>query len=198
MAEKTYREFDPWRVSPIREEKREEVLSTHYFDIDRVSLSSTEIGHFERYILRENDGDTICVLPVTDNEEVILIEQYRVPNHSWTLELPAGHATEQGQHPEDIAALKLEEEAGYRAQDYAQVVRFVNTPSFSTQHTIIYRATGLAEVRRGTLGPESPSSATRAIPLDKAYELALNGTIVDAKSIIGILNEYTRRHNTAA
>lgn len=151
MAEKTYREFDPWRVSPIREEKREEVLSTHYFDIDRVSLSSTEIGHFERYILRENDGDTICVLPITDNEEVILIEQYRVPNHSWTLELPAGHATEQGQHPEDIAALKLEEEAGYRAQDYAQVVRFVNTPSFSTQHTIIYRATGLAEVRRGTL-----------------------------------------------
>lgn len=121
MAEKTYREFDPWRVSPIREEKREEVLSTHYFDIDRVSLSSTEIGHFERYILRENDGDTICVLPITDNEEVILIEQYRVPNHSWTLELPAGHATEQGQHPEDIAALKLEEEAGYQAQDYAQV-----------------------------------------------------------------------------
>ena len=146
MAEKTYREFDPWRVSPIREEKREEVLSTHYFDIDRVSLSSTEIGHFERYILRENDGDTICVLPITDNEEVILID----------------------------------------------------TPSFSTQHTIIYRATGLAEVRRGTLGPESPSSAARAIPLDKAYELALNGTIVDAKSIIGILNEYTRRHNTAA
>ena len=74
----------------------------------------------------------------------------------------------------------------------------MNTPSFSTQHTIIYRATGLAEVRRGTLGPESPSSAAREIPLDKAYELALNGTIVDAKSIIGILNEYTRRHNTAA
>ena len=64
MAEKTYREFDPWRVSPIREEKREEVLSTHYFDIDRVSLSSTEIGHFERYILRENDGVS-CLLPIT-------------------------------------------------------------------------------------------------------------------------------------
>lgn len=194
MADKTYREFDPWRAAPIREEKREEILETHYFDIDRVDLFSTDIGHFERYILRENDGDTICVLPITDKEEVILIEQYRVPNHSWTLELPAGHATNKDQKPEEVAELKLEEEAGYQASQYSQVVRFVNTPSFSTQHTIIYRATGLTQVQRGTLGPESPSSSARVIPLTKAYELALNGTIVDAKSIIGILNEYTRRH----
>lgn len=194
MAEKTYREFDPWRVSPIREEKREQVLSTYYFDVDRVNVSNKEIGQFERYIVRENDGDTVCVLPVTENQEIVFIEQYRVPNHSWTLELPAGHATDPHQHPEEIAEMKLEEEAGYQASDFSQVVRFVNTPSFSTQHTVIYRATGLTRVERGDLGPESPYSNTRVIPLDKAYEMALNGTIVDAKSIIGVLNEYTRHH----
>ena len=123
-------------MSPIREEKREQVLSTYYFDVDRVNLSNKEIGQFERYIVRENDGDTVCVLPVTENQEVVFIEQYRVPNHSWTLELPAGHATDPHQHPEEIAEMKLEEEAGYQASDFSQVVRFVNTPSFSTQHTV--------------------------------------------------------------
>lgn len=187
---KTYRPFDRWRTAPIKEESRKQVLSTHYFDVDLVSLEAENIGHFARYVLRENDGDTVAVLAITDDGRIPLVEQYRIPNHSWTLELPAGHAVKKNERALDVARRKLRDEAGYEAESFDQFVRFVNTPSFSTQHTVVYRATGLKEVERTMIGPESPVSNVRLVPVQEAYEMVLNGTIVDAKSVIAIQHEH--------
>lgn len=189
---KTYRPFDRWRTAPIKEESRKQVLSTHYFDVDLVSLEAENIGHFARYVLRENDGDTVAVLAITDDGRIPLVEQYRIPNHSWTLELPAGHAVKKNERALDVARRKLRDEAGYEAESFDQFVRFVNTPSFSTQHTVVYRATGLKEVERTIIGPESPVSNVRLVPVQEAYEMVLNGTIVDAKSVIAIQHEHIK------
>lgn len=189
---KTYRPFDRWRTAPIKEESRKQVLSTHYFDVDLVSLEAENIGHFARYVLRENDGDTVAVLAITDDGRIPLVEQYRIPNHSWTLELPAGHAVKKNERALDVARRKLRDEAGYEADSFDQFVRFVNTPSFSTQHTVVYRATGLKEVERTMIGPESPVSNVRLVPVQEAYEMVLNGTIVDAKSVIAIQHEHIK------
>ena len=187
---KTYRPFDRWRSAPVKEEARKQVLSTHYFDIDLVSMEAENIGQFDRYVLRENDGDTVAVLAITDDGRIPLVEQFRIPNHSWTLELPAGHAVTKDERPLDVARRKLREEAGFEAQTFDQFLRFVNTPSFSTQHTAIYRATGLKPAERAMLGPESPVSNVRLVPIQDAYEMVLNGTIVDAKSVIAIQHEH--------
>ena len=40
------------------------------------------------------------------------------------------------------------------------------------------------------LGPESPVSNVRLVPIQDAYEMVLNGTIVDAKSVIAIQHEH--------
>lgn len=189
---KTYRPFDRWRTAPIKEESRKQVLSTHYFDVDLVSLEAENIGHFARYVLRENDGDTVAVLAITDDGRIPLVEQYRIPNHSWTLELPAGHAVKKNERALDVARRKLRDEAGYEAESFDQFLRFVNTPSFSTQHTVVYRATGLKEVERTMIGPESPVSNVRLVPVQEAYEMVLNGTIVDAKSVIAIQHEHIK------
>lgn len=189
---KTYRPFDRWRTAPIKEESRKQVLSTHYFDVDLVSLEAENIGHFARYVLRENDGDTVAVLAITDDGRIPLVEQYRIPNHSWTLELPAGHAVKKNERALDVARRKLRDEAGYEAESFDQFLRFVNTPSFSTQHTVVYRATGLKEVERMMIGPESPVSNVRLVPVQEAYEMVLNGTIVDAKSVIAIQHEHIK------
>ena len=94
------------------------------------------------------------------------------------------------ERPLDVARRKLREEAGFEAQTFDQFLRFVNTPSFSTQHTAIYRATGLKPAERAMLGPESPVSNVRLVPIQDAYEMVLNGTIVDAKSVIAIQHEH--------
>ena len=187
----THRRFDPWRTSPVREESRSQIVESHYFNVDRVALSSPQVGQFERYIVTENDGDTVGVLAMTDEGMIPFIEQYRIPTHRWTLEIPAGHAAGPDDKPLDVARRKLREEAGFEASRFAQFTRFINTPSFSTQHTALFHATGLTPAARSGFGPETPRSDVRMLSLDDAYRMAVNGTIVDAKSIIAVLRLYS-------
>ena len=187
MNDRTYRPFDPWRPSPVKEISREQIVQTHYFNVDHVTYDSYQIGSFERYFIHENNGETVGVIALTDDGRVPLVEQYRLANHRWTLEIPAGHANTPSERPIDVAGRKLAEEAGFQARTLVQFTRFLNTPGYSTQHTSLYLAKGLTPVERTGVGPESPRSNVRLFSVDDAYEMVLNGTVVDAKSVIAIL-----------
>lgn len=183
----TYRKFDPWRVPPVQEDSRRQILDAYYFSIEKLDLSAPNFGHFSRTILREKMGDTVAVLALTDDKRIPFVEQYRIPTHRWTLEIPAGHANSPDEKPAQVAARKLREEAGLESAKMSQIYRFINTPSFSTQHTALFLARDLSEAKRTPLGPESGRSSVRYIPLDEAYAMVNNGTILDAKTIIAIL-----------
>ena len=51
MSNETYRQFDPWRPSPVKEISRRQIVETHYFNVDHVSYESNQIGSFERYFV---------------------------------------------------------------------------------------------------------------------------------------------------
>lgn len=190
MSSTTLRPFDPWRVPPVREEGREELLGGYYFDVDCVHMSSTETGAFSRKVLRAQRGDTVAVLAVDANGRVPLVEQYRVPTHRWTLELPAGHPKDDDETTAATAARKLREEAGLEADDLRQAMRFINTPSYSDHQTSIYFASDLRPVARGHEGPETERSSVRWYAMREAHEMVLAGTVVDAKSIIAIMRAW--------
>lgn len=190
MATQTLRPFDPWRVPPLHEDNRKELLSGYYFDVDCVSMTSPDAGSFARKVLRMKRGDTVAVLAVTDDGRIPLVEQYRVPTHRWTLEVPAGHAKEDGETTHDVAVRKLRQEAGVEAGSIHQAMRFINTPSYSDHQTSIFIATDLKTVPRQTEGPETERSSVRWYTLKEAHDLVLAGTIVDAKSIIAILRAW--------
>lgn len=187
MGSETYRHFDPWRPSPVKEESRSQIVESHYFNVDHVTLDSPQSGRFDRYVLHGNFGDTVGILAVTEDGRIPLIEQYRVPTHRWTLEIPGGHATTLQERPTDVAVRKLREEGGYEAKDLIQFTRFIEEPSFSSQYTSLFLATGLTPVSRSVIGPESPRSDVRLYTVDEAMQLVTNGTIVDSKTIIAIL-----------
>ncbi|WP_314685938.1 NUDIX hydrolase [uncultured Bifidobacterium sp.] len=187
MSTRTYRRFDPWRPAPVREESRRQIVSSHYFNVDRVAFSSAPVGQFERFLLEENNGDTVGVIARTPDGRIPFVEQYRIPTHRWTLEIPAGHASSPEERPRDVALRKLREEAGYEADHLSQFARIINTPSFSTQHTALFYASGLTPAERSTIGPETPRSEVRLYTLDEAYAMVLDGTILDAKSVIAVL-----------
>ncbi len=190
MSTDSYRTFDPWRPAPVREGSRKQVVGTYYFNVDCVSFDSPGIGQFERYILQENNGDTVGVLAVTNEGRIPFVEQYRIPAHRWTLEIPAGHANVSTERAPQVAKRKLREEAGFEAENISQFCRFINTPSFSNQHTALFYATNLTPVSRESLGPESPRSRVHFYTLEEAYQLVVSGTIIDAKSVIAILQAH--------
>ena len=187
MSNETYRPFDPWRPSPVKEISRKQIVETHYFNIDHVTFESSQFGTFERYFVHENNGETVGIIAVTDDGKIPLVEQYRIANHRWTLEIPAGHANTPSERPMDVAVRKLAEEAGYEAKRLVQFTRFMNTPSYSTQHTSLFIAKGLTPTSREQIGPETPRSNVRLVTIDEAYEMVINGTILDSKSVIAIL-----------
>jgi len=59
----------------------------------------------------------IIILALTPDNKVILVQQYRPPVHSITLELPAG-MQDKGETPLETAIRELYEETGYRCTDW--------------------------------------------------------------------------------
>lgn len=59
--------------------------------------------------------DSACILPITVQNTVLLILQYRIPVAAWVLECPAGQV-EAGELPIDTVQKELMEETGYLVQ----------------------------------------------------------------------------------
>ncbi len=171
----------------MQEVDRRQIMDSHYYSVDEVSYLSIDGERFKRCIVNEKNGDTIAVMALTDDGRIPLVEQYRLPSHRWTLELPAGHPLNDKERPVDVAARKLREEAGYEAKNFHQFARFVNTPSYSSHYTSLFYAQGLTPAARGSLKPETPHQDVRLFTVDEAYRMVIAGTVIDAKTVIAIL-----------
>lgn len=95
-------------------------------------------------------GPAVLIVAITDDDEVLLIEQPRVPAGATVLELPAGIRDEKdgGVEPaKDAAARELEEETGYRAGQLEELLADSTTSPGLTSETItIFKATSLSRV----------------------------------------------------
>ena len=61
--------------------------------------------------------DSSVILPITTDEEFIIIKQYRETLNNYSLELPAGFI-EKDENPIDTAKRELFEETGYKSNNF--------------------------------------------------------------------------------
>ena len=108
-------------------------------------------GRWE-YVGRARNIRAAVILPLID-EDVILVEQYRVPLGRKCIELPAGLiGDEEGRAGEDdlaAAGRELEEETGYRAAKLEDIGQFFSSPGMVSESFTLVRATGLERVGDG-------------------------------------------------
>ena len=129
-------------------------------------------------------GDSVVVVPMTDEGEVVLVRQYRKAIERTLLEAPAG-GLEEGESPEEAVARELQEETGYRAERLVRLGGFWTTPGFCTEYMHAYLATGL---HPGTATPEEDERIqVERLPLTRALEMVRSGEIEDAKSVAALL-----------
>ena len=96
-------------------------------------------------------GIRAAVILAVDDEEVILVEQYRVPLGAFCLELPAGLIGDEteGESALESAARELEEETGYRAEHWEVLGDFHSSPGMLSESFTLVKATGLTKVGEG-------------------------------------------------
>ncbi len=141
-------------------------------------------GEFVRDIVRHPGA--VSAVAVEDGE-VFLVRQYRAPIDEDMWEIPAGKKDVEGEPGLDTIARELEEEIGKRAGKLEPLINLHHSPGFCDEFQEIYLATELEEVGRRVDSLEEQYMVVRRVPAAVAVQMATDGSITDAKSIIGIL-----------
>ncbi len=137
-----------------------------------------------------------AVVPITDGNDVVLIEQLRYPFANRLLELPAGKLAP-GEDPAVAGARELQEETGLVAARLEKLLSIYTTPGFCDEVIHLFLATGLSISSRGTAREEGESSMTvHRFPLEKALAMIGTGEIRDAKTIIGLTAAQQQLHQS--
>ena len=85
--------------------------------------------------------DSVCVMAITEGNEVIMIKQYRYPVNEILLELPGGFI-DGGEQPETAASRELLEETGYQFSQFHYMGVTYGNPGVLSNATHLYLALG--------------------------------------------------------
>jgi ADP-ribose pyrophosphatase len=138
-----------------------------------------------REVVRHTGSIVVLATDDRGGEPVVLLErQYRHAASSFLWELPAGRI-DKGEKPLPAAKRELLEETGYTARSWKRILHFFASPGFVAEPMTLYWARGL---RAGTAEPEDDEVIEiHMVPLSRAVQMVVRGTIQDAKTIAGIL-----------
>lgn len=173
-------------------------------DLTEKKVSSTEVFSgkllhvFKDDIILPDGGSGIreyikhpgasCVVPVTENNEVIMVRQFRYPFSKVLLEIPAGKLDHTGEDPLSAAKRELKEETGAEAKEFIFMGEFYPTCAYSDEIIYMYLAKGL------TFGEthldDDEFIETETIPLKTLFDMVMNGEIRDSKTQTAILKAY--------
>lgn len=129
----------------------------------------------------------VAVVPLTDDGQVICVRQYRAAVGAWLLEIPAGIRDVDGEPTDVTARRELAEEAGVAAERVELLATIHNSPGFADEQGWIYLATGLSDVPTDRQGVEEEHMEVVRVPLADATRLVAEGSVTDAKTVVGLL-----------
>ena len=128
--------------------------------------------------------DAVCVVPIDENNNVLMVRQYRKAAQLNLLEVPAG-GVEAGETPDETVLRELQEEVSVTSGSLRRLSGFWVSPGWATEFMHAYLATDLTPASLPADDDEYIS--VERVPLDSIPGLIESGEIQDSKSIASLL-----------
>lgn len=158
--------------------KEKLIYKGNFLDIVNMDVILPDGKNASRDIVK-HPGAT-AIIAFLDEENIILVEQFRLALNRVTLEIPAGKI-DKNEETEECAKRELQEETGYIANNLEYLGCIATAPGFCDEIIYLYKATDL------TLGnkdeDEDEFTNVKIMNINKVKEMIRKGEIVDGKTI---------------
>ncbi|SFD52002.1 ADP-ribose pyrophosphatase [Lentibacillus persicus] len=151
--------------------------------VDDVTLPD---GNTSKRELIKHSG-AVGIIPVTKDNKIVFVEQYRKPLEKSLVEIPAGKL-EKEEEPVVTARRELEEETGYTVTEPMEfITSFYTSPGFADEIMYLYLAENLEPMENPAAGDEDEFIELIELTLEEAKQYAQELRIHDAKTNYAIL-----------
>lgn len=134
----------------------------------------------------------VCVVPLTENDEVLMVRQFRHPFSTVLLEAPAGKI-DPGEMPEDCARRELSEETGAEADELEYIGDYYPSVAVLDENIRLFIARKLTFFDQHT--DEDEFLRVERVPLRTLVDRVLSGEICDGKTQTAILKTWLIEQN---
>ena len=173
---------------PARLVSRRRVYEGRILTVDVDQIDQPDGVTCIREVIRH--GGSVAVLAVRPSGSIVLVRQYRHAAGGMVWELCAG-LLEPGETPENAARRELDEETGLSGGALESLAFFHVSPGYSEERIHLFRAT------KQTAGVPRPDGEerieVREFTLTEARQMADDGRIHDAKTLLAVVLESERR-----
>jgi len=137
-------------------------------------LSLIKEGHWEYATRSKTQGreeaiEAVGLIAVTPEQELILVEQYRIPVHANTIELPAGLAFDHDAGDDETLAgcaqRELLEETGYHAGQVKLAAKMISSGGLTDESINLFLTTDLVRKHKGG-GVDGEDITVHHVPVD--------------------------------
>ena len=136
------------------------------------------------YSYVKTNGDCVMIVPISENNEVYLIKQYRYTKEEDSWEVPGGNS--EGEDLLSAAKRELQEESGLTADDWKLIGQSQSMNGITDEKTYVFIARNIRETNSNKMKEEGIHEMKK-VPFVEVLEMVKKSEITDGQSVVALV-----------